>query len=358
MSEKLFVISNIYPSKKFPERGVFVKNIYEILEDSDIEIRKIVLKVSGYSNFTKLFNYCVFYLRIFFLSTFSSSILYVHYVSHCALPISILMFFLRKNVIVNVHGTDILGESIINSLLQPFISYILQNCNGIVVPSSFFKRILLKKYNLKDESRFHISPSGGIDQSLFLNSSLKQQKKEDLTLGFISRIEEKKGWKLFLNSILRLKEKGISIRGIMVGTGSDSNRCSDAIDSLGLRQDVEFYSGVKQDKLPEYYKRLDMFVFPTFYDESLGLVALEAMAMGIPVVASNKGAIPEYLFNGENGYLFSAGNLGELVKCISQYSILSLKDRKRLSKNAMKTASKYSQSEIKDDLISFLHSKI
>jgi len=81
---------------------------------------------------------------------------------------------------------------------------------------------------------------------------------------------------------------------------------------------------------------LDVFVLPSKIRESFGMVLVEAMACGIPVIGSNIGGIPEIIKDSFNGYLFEPGNEKDLTDKLSK--ILSdEKLRKQLSANALKT---------------------
>jgi glycosyltransferase involved in cell wall biosynthesis len=62
----------------------------------------------------------------------------------------------------------------------------------------------------------------------------------------------------------------------------------------------------------------DVFVFPSVWDEALGYVLLEAMAMGVPVVASRVGGIPEVIRDGENGLLVAPRNASEIAQSVTR----------------------------------------
>jgi glycosyltransferase involved in cell wall biosynthesis len=66
---------------------------------------------------------------------------------------------------------------------------------------------------------------------------------------------------------------------------------------------VKFLGDVSDDVLPQVYSNADIFVLPSLHAESFGLVLLEAMASGLPIVATNVGGIPEILEDGKEGFL-------------------------------------------------------
>ena len=111
-----------------------------------------------------------------------------------------------------------------------------------------------------------------------------------------------------------------------------------------------YYKGAKNhQELSKVFSRFSLFIFPS-ERESLGLVGLEAMASGVPVIGSSIGGIKSYLKNGYNGFLFDPGNAYDLKNKIELFYSLTLKDRKNMSENAKKIAYNYRSSNVSDDL--------
>jgi L-malate glycosyltransferase len=103
----------------------------------------------------------------------------------------------------------------------------------------------------------------------------------------------------------RVQEE-VPARLVMVGDGSDRFGAADLVSELGLKDKV-FFLGNQDDVLP-ILREADVFVLPS-EKESFGLVALEAMACGVPVVASRIGGIPEVVAHGVTGFLCPVGDL-------------------------------------------------
>lgn len=358
MKKKIILVSNIYPSKTRPYRGTFVKNIYEILINGGLDVQLSVLKDNGKGKINKLYLYIVYYIDIIIKSFNRDTIIYVHYISHSAFPIWVVMFLFRKDVIVNIHGSDILGDKTYNKIVNPFVKYILNNCDSIIVPSVYFKNILNDKI-VKCSLKIFVSPSGGVDEKIFSYSEIKNHEEyKIITLGYISRLENKKGWEIFINAINRLIQENIIVNGIIVGSGSDEIKIREKITEYKLDNWINIYKGVEQNKLPHFLAKLDLFVFPTLYEESLGLVALEALSMGIPVVATNIGAISEYITNGYNGFTFPKGNYIKLASIIKNYIELDNSNKKLFSLRAYKSSQKYHKSVVGNELVNFMNSRI
>ena len=92
-------------------------------------------------------------------------------------------------------------------------------------------------------------------------------------------------------------------------------------------------------------------IFPTMLYESLGLVGLEAMACGCPVIGSNIGCLPEYIKDETTGFLFEPGNSHELANKIVDYYNLSDNQKDIMRMQAIKMAGKYDSDEISQRLV-------
>jgi D-inositol-3-phosphate glycosyltransferase len=92
------------------------------------------------------------------------------------------------------------------------------------------------------------------------------------------------------------------IVGGKLGRDSELERLRALTSELGISESVTFTGAVKQTELPLYYGAADVFVLPS-YSESFGLVALEAMACGTPVVVSRVGGLKTFVKEGDSGYL-------------------------------------------------------
>ena len=95
------------------------------------------------------------------------------------------------------------------------------------------------------------------------------------------------------------------------------------------------------EQLSELYGTVDFMIFPTTLKESLGLVGVEALTCGCPVIGSNIGCLPEYIKNGYNGYLFECGNPEDLAAKIETYYHLDIDFQKLLRLNAYKSSRRY-----------------
>lgn len=122
--------------------------------------------------------------------------------------------------------------------------------------------------------------------------------------------------------IFALISRKVEARLVFVGDGPDRPRALDRAEELGVRHRVLFLG--KHASVDELLACADLFLLPSA-TESFGLAALEAMACGTPVVASNAGGIPEVVMDGETGFLFAPGD----VQAMAEAGVTLLSDPER-----------------------------
>jgi glycosyltransferase involved in cell wall biosynthesis len=103
----------------------------------------------------------------------------------------------------------------------------------------------------------------------------------------------------------------------VVGTGPDLARLERRARELGLGRRVEFLGHVAFDRLAGEYRRADIFCLPS-RQEGFGIVFLEAMAAGLPIVAARAAAVPELVSDGESGILVAPDNPGDLAAALDR----------------------------------------
>lgn len=335
----------MYPSSENPGYGVFVKNVSDGLEKFGIHT-KCISAISGRGKYFlgKFFKYFIFYCSIFFNYFKKYDCIYVHFPTYSSPILYLLMHICPKKLVVNFHGEDLLYQT--ESKFQQFLGKISDRLTKkystfVVVPSSYFKKIVLDR-GLAFDKNVVVSPSGGINDNLFyLRNPKTFNNKNDLHLGFIGRLEESKGIREFIEAVLVLN-KLFSVRATIIGYGPLSEEVSDWVKDYDF---FELINGLPQTQLPIYYNKFDLFCFPSKrLSESLGLVGIESMACGTPVIGSNIGGISSYLINKSNGFLISLDNLtGGIVESVKSYLNLDEKIKQQMINNGLETSKMYAR---------------
>lgn len=170
---------------------------------------------------------------------------------------------------------------------------------------------------------------------------------------FVGRIERLKGIDTLLESVAVVSRTcaGRNLKVLIVGGGGQSEAENDEIRrvmhlhrELNLEEQVEFVGSKPQEMLPLYYSAADVTVMPSHY-ESFGMVAVEAMASGTPVIASNVGGLSFTVKDGETGFLVPEENhfaLAEQVHTLLKNPEL----RELMGRQAAEHARQYSWSNI------------
>jgi len=133
---------------------------------------------------------------------------------------------------------------------------------------------------------------------------------------FVGRLEKRKGLSYLLKAYQRVKGEIPDSRLIIVGPGIRlRHKCEKQVRRSGL-EDVIFTGHVDYDELPRYYKTADIFCAPATGRESFGIILLEAMAVGKPIVASNVGGYANIVSHGVDGLLVPPKDDKELAQAL------------------------------------------
>jgi glycosyltransferase involved in cell wall biosynthesis len=155
----------------------------------------------------------------------------------------------------------------------------------------------------------------GVDVSLFAprDAAGAGEVLEVLTVG---RIDPVKGQPLLVEAIADLRRRGVDARLTIVGDGAGLARLRALAERLGVADSVDFAGAVGQDEIRRYYERASAFALPSFA-EGLPVVLIEAMACGLPVVASRITGIPELVDDGTSGLLVTPARGDELTAALA-----------------------------------------
>lgn len=186
----------------------------------------------------------------------------------------------------------------------------------------------------------------GVDLRLmkYLNSKdeLKQRYKlqDRFVLLSIGNAIKRKGFDVLIKAlaILQKEKPEIPVHLLLITQGEELENYNDLISLYHLTESVDIISKVEQRELVKYYNLADLYIMPS-REEPLGLVAIEAMACGTPVLGSAVGGLKEVLAD-NSGFLFENENIQDLKdKIISIYN--NKFDQKELMKNMNKKTKEY-----------------
>jgi 1,4-alpha-glucan branching enzyme len=229
-------------------------------------------------------------------------------------------YAMTKNLpyVLTMHGTQLnefkqsmqYGASP-NHILTDFASIIMERYSGrkadkIIVVSNENRQDVINQYNVPEEKIATIP--NGVNVSRFKPSDCDSK-----TIIFVGRLHERKGIDKLLESFAKVISEDSEAKLKIVGSGEDEQRLKDLAKKLHLgKKNLVFLGFVPEKKLADVYSSSSIFALPSYY-EGFGIVLIEAMSAGLPLVSVRTGGAVEVIEEGENGYLVDYDNMHEAL---------------------------------------------
>lgn len=176
-----------------------------------------------------------------------------------------------------------------------------------------------------------------------VSSKIKQvnakQLGETKHLIFIGRIDHSKGVDILIEAFRMVHQRHSKFKLTIVGSGSFKSELENLVDEYGLNGHCEFLGSVPNNEVPKYFESAHLALVPSRY-EAFGIVAIEALMTGTPVVASRTGGLAEIIRDGIDGFLVEPENPVALAEAIlkvfedeSKYFQMCKNARQRFDEN-------------------------
>lgn len=221
------------------------------------------------------------------------------------------LFFLPKHcrIIYNAHGWAFLRDTTsLNKALYALIERVLSIRTDAIVNVSDYEYRAAKNAGIS-KKRLRLIFSG--ISSVKGETPPVELPKGVINLLFVGRFDAPKGIDYLLEHFSKCKRKDIHLFVIGDNVLGDSEKIP-MIDT----EKITFCGWIPHDKLDGYYKSCDAVIMPSRW-EAFGLVGVEAMKYGKPIIVSNRGALPELVEDGENGYIFPFDSPDALTHLLS-----------------------------------------
>jgi 1,2-diacylglycerol 3-alpha-glucosyltransferase len=253
--------------------------------------------------------------------------------------------FTDKSVIKDYFADNRMLEKTITRYSWKYARLFYNRCNRVAAPSNSIKTMLERKEirnvdvvpNGIDIKKFNPDVSGSKIRKMIVKG-----RKEKVVM-YVGRISKEKRLETLIKAAAIMKKDDVKF--VFIGNGPAESHYHHMVERMHLRDKVMFMGFVKNSKLPDYYAASDLFCIPSTF-ETQGVVSLEAMASGKPVVGADYLALRDLIKNGSNGEKFRALDGNDCAKKLRKviYNIDSYKGMRE-------TAKRYSIERTTDDLL-------
>lgn len=267
------------------------------------------------------------------------------------------------SVLVTIHGLICVEK--LNQLMGCFsLLRLAQYLYQGVVEKKFLRQLpvavvdteyvnqMISKYPIGRKPEMHVIPQGISEDFFALNCS-----KESRVLLSVGAIGGRKGHLLTLEAFEGLRREGVEAELIVVGTVAEQSYYEKLLKSVSesdYKDSIRIMTNIPKQQLLELYEKAHVFVLHS-EEESQGIVFAEAMATGMPIVATQVGGIPWVVRDGRNGLLSEYGNVDAFTDNI-QKLMTDTSLWQSMSDTSLKVAESYHWYIIKDSIIELYHS--
>jgi len=226
-------------------------------------------------------------------------------------------------LITTIHATEYGRNNGIHTEMQRTISnvenWLVNESDRIIVNSNYMRNELLSIFSVQ-ESKISVV-SNGVDlnkfDNVFVDTDFRKNyaSNNEKIVFYVGRLVNEKGVQILLQAIPKILSNYNDVKFVIAGKGPCLNNLIELSQKLNIKDRVYFTGFVSEGVLLKLYKCSEIVVFPSIY-EPFGLVALEGMVAGIPVVVSDTGGLREIVNHKEDGMKFYSGNSNSLADCI------------------------------------------
>ncbi len=267
-----------------------------------------------------------------------------------AVPTGLLSLYWHKKTnspyIICLRGSDVPRYdqdaklvNFIHSSIYPITNRILKNAHKVIANSLSLRSLALSSFPDIPISVI----TNGVSHTTYKPSSYVNINNEVINALCVARLVRRKGINLILHALERTNIQNLHIW--VVGSGPDEEKLLQLAKQLGVQERVKFIGQELSEQLAEYYAKAD-FLIHAALTESFSMTLLEAMASGLPIIASDVGGIPELVEDNINGILFPPSNIDALSSAIVTMCEQTQLRLKFSENNRMKILDKYTWEQI------------
>lgn len=302
---------------------ITLKNHNKLLNDFDSRINiKILPFKSPYG----------YYLNALFLRNIIKKGKYDLINSHYASGYGTLVRLAKCHpLVLAVFGSDVYDFPYKSNKNMKLIIKNLQNADTITSTSTVMAKEVKKFY---DKQEIYVTPFG-VNLKAF--KPMKRKERENFVFGTIKKMEYKYGIDILIKAYAEFRKKIPNCKSklVLYGRGEATNDFITLAKELEISEFVEFKGFIPNEKAPKAFSEMDVACFPS-RSESFGVAAVEAMACGRPVIASDASGFTEVIDNNITGILVPKEDINALYKAMEKLYLMSKKNRELMGSNGTK----------------------
>jgi len=215
------------------------------------------------------------------------------------------------------------------SITWNYTKHFYNRCNTVITPSNAMKKEL-KRHGITAPIRV---VSNGVDTTLFYPRKVNKKRRTILHVG---RLSYEKRIDILIEAFKTIQETSSDTTLVIAGSGPQEKYLQDFAKYV---KNIKFLGSVPHNKLPKLYSSAALFATASPI-ETEGLVVLEAMACGLPIVGVNAGAIPDIVKDDSNGFIAPSNKPRMLADRITRI-LKGTKLRKKMEKSSLIAVKKY-----------------
>jgi len=245
-------------------------------------------------------------------------IIHTHFPTPWSADISMIISFLKRKPLILTYHNDAVTAGKLKVLVEiynrVFLKLLLKGSTKILITQPEY--INRSKYLYKYKNKIEIIPNG-IDTKIYFQKNINKIPNQIFFLSILDRHHTYKGLDCLIKAIKIVRTKIPDIKLIVGGSGELVEEYKTLTKGLGLEKNVEFRGFIESNKLVDLYNQSELFVLPsTGIQEGFGIVLLEALACGTPVIATNIVGIAKEIKDNKCGIIIPCNDAKKLVQAI------------------------------------------
>ncbi len=240
---------------------------------------------------------------------------HAHFATHPALVAYVIHRLTGIPFSFTAHGSDLHRD-------RHMLAEKVRLASLVVAISEFNREVVLAECGASVADRVEVIHCG-VDRDVFSYRAGDERAEGPIRLCCVGTLHEVKGQSLLIDACARLRDRGVPVTLTLVGDGPDEDRLRAQVERAGLTRQVHLAGALTRPQVRAELDQADVLVAPSVPTadgrrEGLPVVLLEAMAVGVPVIASRLSGIPEAVVHEQTGLLVEPHDVDGLVSAIER----------------------------------------